>query len=432
MPTIKLTEKTLAQDWLAGGNGRLFIRDQELPGFQVVVGPRRRTFMVDFRAGGVRRIVTIGQHGVLMPDGKEPWNVSRARQRARELIGQVAAGVDPTEPERARADGPTLRDGLDLHLKNMAKRRNSTRSTETLKSEVTRHLADWLDLPIGDLDGDVLNRIHDQIKSKAKRRAGGNAINAPGAPLANRVIRHVSAIWEALDRKKPFAGRNPTRAVVRDDIEPRGTRVNDGDFVSWYAAVLALDNPIRRDLQLMAMFTGSRSSSVRQVRWEHVDWKAKVVTFAFAKGGKPYAVPLGPRTIEILRGRERDNPIEFLAYDGDHGFVFPSHSRSRGKDGKFRVIATAGSKEYRDVKDPVTKKKRKVRLLPPVHDLRRTYNSVAIEIGVPKEARNMLLNHERQGVNVKHYGFPQNWEYLAECQAKIEVGIWARLIPAQP
>ena len=30
------------------------------------------------------------------------------------------------------------------------------------------------------------------------------------------------------------------------------------------------------------------------------------------------------------------------------------------------------------------------------------------------------MNHEGQGVNVRHYGFPENWDHLAECQAKIE------------
>ena len=428
MPTMKLTEKSLERDWLGAGLRRVIIRDEELPGFIATVGRLRTTFAVDYRGPDrKRRLLTIGVHGRPMPSGREPWNVARARARARELLGQVAGGVDPGAPKRRLASERTLRDGLNAHLESLRKRRKSERSIETMEGDMRRHMSDWLDRPISQLTGAELARVHDAIKAKAKGRAGTG--NAPGASLANRIVRHVSAIWRTLDRAEPLEGRNPATAVVRDHIEPRGSRIPDTGFVAWYADVQRLV-PIRRDLQLLALLTGARSGSIRCVAWPDVDEEGELLTFEKAKGGKPYTVPLGPRALEILARRRKENAVEFEPFGGDHGFVFPSFERALDDKGRPVVCAVAESKEYRQKKGPDGKVIGKVRILPPIHDLRRTYNSVAIEIGIPPEARNMLLNHERRGVNVKHYGFPQNWEWLADCQRKIEAELWARLTAA--
>jgi hypothetical protein len=55
-----------------------------------------------------------------------------------------------------------------------------------------------------------------------------------------------------------------------------------------------------------------------------------------------------------------------------------------------------------------------------------------MEIGVPKEARESLMNHEGRGVNVKSYGFPQNWDYLRSCAEDIERGLWDRIKGTRP
>jgi hypothetical protein len=69
----------------------------------------------------------------------------------------------------------------------------------------------------------------------------------------------------------------------------------------------------------------------------------------------------------------------------------------------------------------------RVQHLPGIHANRRTFNSVAIEIGIPIEARLALMNHEGKGVNVKHYGVPQSWDFLRECAERIEAGLRERL-----
>jgi hypothetical protein len=112
--------------------------------------------------------------------------------------------------------------------------------------------------------------------------------------------------------------------------------------------------------------------------------------------------------------------------------VFPAITRSR----PFRVIPVAEVKEREHAVDehgqivrdddgqPVRTKPAE---LPGIHAARRTLNSVAIEIGIPLEAREALLNHAGRGVNVRAYGRPQNWDYLRECATKIEAALWERI-----
>jgi integrase len=414
MAAIKLSEKTLAA-LAAPATGRDYYWDTELAGFGVVVGQRTRTFVVRRWVGGRKVKVTIGVAGRVREDGF-PWTVQLARRRAQELLGVMASGVDPNAGERAQQGGPTLRDGITLHVANMRRRGLSKRSIHAIETEVPRLMSDWIDRPIVELRGADMVAIFDRVIKQAKPRAG--TTNPTGAGLANRLVRQVSAVWNALDRVHELSGRNPSRAVTKQEMAPRTSRIDDAAFPEWHAKVLTL-SPVRRDLQLFVLFTGVRSDGARHVRWEHIDEKARTLFVARAKGDKPYTIPLSETCMGLLATRRSENAVAFAAHGGDAGWVFPSLTRARPQ----RVIAVAESKEARLDKETG----RKVRVLPPLHDLRRTYNSVALEIGIPRESRNMLMNHDRHGVNVRHYGFPQNWDHLAECQAQIEAALWQRI-----
>lgn len=419
MPTVKLTERGLAS--LQPGSNRdprITFWDTALPGFGVIVGPRGKVFVARRWVGGRKRKVTIGKHGAPREDGT-PWTVLLARKRAAELLGQMAAGTDPgPAARRSRRGGPTLRDGLKLHVENMRKKRRSPRSIQALEAEIPKYLADWLDKPIAELTGAELDAVCKRLMADTKPRAG--SVNPPGAALTKRLVAQVSAIWNALDRLHELPGRNPAKRITTHALAPKEDRIADADLPGWYARVMGL-RPVRRDLNLMALFTGLRSESLRTLRWEDVDHERRVLHVRKAKGDRPYTVPLCKTHLDILEARQRENALEFDWLGGDHGWIFPSFTRAK----PYKVIPVAEAKERRKNKDTGEMEK----YLPGMHPLRKTFNSVAIEIGVSKEHREALMNHEGQGVNVKHYGFPQNWDHLAECQAKIEAALWARLKP---
>ncbi|MDX2091086.1 MAG: integrase family protein [Kofleriaceae bacterium] len=417
---IKLTEKTLKTLRCPPGKARVYAYDAELKGFGVDIKPSgTMTFIARTRD----RMHTIGVAGQPRPDG-HIWTVELARREAYGLLGKLKSGEVP--PPRSRAAGPTLQQGLELHLRNMREGRNrrrrpcSERSIQKIETEVPRHLEAWLDRPIVELTADELEKVCDRIRANTPAMAG--AVNPPGVAQANKVIAHVSAIWNALDKRYDLPGKNPAKRLSLSALKPRETRIDDGAFADWYERVLAID-PVRRDLQLVSLFTAIRTDGVRNLRWEDIDEERGLLHVRKAKGDKPYTLPLVETVRKILEKRRTENAETFKAWKGDGGWIFPSITR----DG-LRVQPVAEPKERRTVEDEDGEKVR-VQHLPGIHANRRTFNSVAIEIGVPPEARLALMNHEGKGVNVKHYGAPQNWEYLREQAERVEAALWERLTP---
>src|ERR1700730_1844965 len=92
-------------------SGQYFVRDVELSGFAVLVGKRRKTFVVqgDIRKDGRRQSMRIKVADV----GTMTTRVARAE--AKEVLGKIAKGVDPrvtkTKPPGREPDllNPTLR-----------------------------------------------------------------------------------------------------------------------------------------------------------------------------------------------------------------------------------------------------------------------------------------------------------------------------------
>lgn len=422
---IKLTERTVAALPAPTDAAQAYYWDTNLRGFGVVVGQTKRTFVARHRVKGHLVKTTIGALGEPRGDGGT-WNVATARSRALELLGEMVGGTNPNASKHA-AEGPTLREALDFYIQRMERGENrrrkacSPRSIETTRGSVNLHLADYLDRPIIELTADVITSVMDRIEANAVRVGGSNPDNPPGRAAANRIISIVSAIWRSYDRRFGLPVPNPTTRLQQAALKPRDTRIPDTGFANWYAQAMKLENPVRRDLQLVALFTGIRTDGVRNLRWEDVDFDEELIFVARAKGDKPYSLPMVKTVREVLERRLAENPkLPWLAdFDGnDHGCVFPTLSRDMS-----RVIPVAEVKEAHFVKGTTTR----VNLLPGIHISRRTFNSVAAEIGIDQETREALMNHAGRGVNVKHYVQTERLDYLRTCAERIEAALWERI-----
>jgi integrase len=457
MAIVKLTEKSLAAlppatNHSAGCAGsdacqcalQEYHWDTELTGFGVVVGRSGvKTFVARANVGGKKRRVKIGVAGAPRPDG-HTWTVALARIEARKLLGKMSAGEDPNAGKRATSTpvakpstGPTLREALELHVANMRSGRNRQRrvcsecSVSKIVAEVRNHLGDWLDRPLVDLTASDLQGTVERMERETPRRR--DAVNPPGRVQANKLIGHVSAIWNSADRLHELPGRNPASRVVPGAVAPRTVRIDDADadrptsmdFRRWYATVLALPGAVRRDLQLVSLFTAIRADGVRHLRWEDVGEDRRLLHVRRAKGDKPYTIPLVDTVRAILDSRRADNAVRFAPWGGDDGWIFPTLTRCA----PLRVIPVSEVKEWRDDYTRANEEGRPLRekVLPGIHANRRTFNSVALEIGIPTEARLALMNHSAPGVNGKHYSNAQTWDLLRDAAERIEAALRERL-----
>jgi hypothetical protein len=402
---LKLTEKALSALPLSAA--KVTYWDATLPGFCVLVGLKSRTFYVMPWSAGKRLRVKIGRAGTRGPGG-HPWTVALARRKAQEIIGKAAAGELAPAPKRAR--GPTLRQGLELHVTAMQRRRRAERSISQIQEEIGRYLGPWLDRPMAELTASALDTACNVIMDGRAPVPG--AVNPPGSATANRLRSWVSAIWTSTGKLHDLPARNPADGVTPHVLLPRQSRIHDAEFHAWLARVQKL-TPLRRDLHLFALFSGLRSESARWLRWDDVDWDRALAHISKTKGDRPYTIPITATHMEILRRRKVANVPAFDPYGGDGGWVFPGIAL-----GTRRVQPVASGRSWK--RDDASK-------LPGLHDLRRTFNSVAHETGVALEDREALMNHNGKGINLRVYTVPQRWDHLADCQRRIETALWERI-----
>jgi integrase len=430
---IKLTTARLAkiQEGLAGDERKL-IWDSDLVGFGARVSAKSIAFLVQHRiaqSGGKtkQRRLTIGKLNLQIkpkvgrqligepgPDG-ERWTDKRARAAALVMLGSMKSGVDP-RAEQAGPTGPTLQQAIDLHVANMKagrgtrrrrKRPCSPRSIETLKDGLELHFATWLDKPLVDLGVAEIRTVVDRVESETPRRKGSNPENPPGRALSNRLLANLSAVWESADKLHDFDVKNPARRHGQAALEPSEQRISDAGFGAWYESVQKLA-PVRRDLYMFCLFSAVRSEGVRHLRWEDVDHDEGLIHVAKAKGGRDYLIPLTDTLAEILDRRRAENVVLFDAHGGDAGWCFPTTTRAR----PFKV---------KPLQEPAADG------IAGPQACRRSYNSVADEIGIGPDHRDRLMGHGGSGVNKRHYSKIENWDATADAAEKIEAAIWARI-----
>lgn len=89
-----------------------FIWDDELPGFDVrIFASGKRSHLIQYRAQGRSRRLTIGRHGIWIPE--------MARREARIQFGRVAQGEDPAEERQIDRQAITVKELCSLYLTDL-------------------------------------------------------------------------------------------------------------------------------------------------------------------------------------------------------------------------------------------------------------------------------------------------------------------------
>lgn len=429
MATIKLTETGVRGLPSPKDVPQAYYWDTVVKGLGVVVGKSgAKTFVVYARLAGERgkRVKhKIGIFGQPRND-KHVWSVELAREEAKKIIGKLATGVNPNEPltPEGRPVGPTLREAVDTHLAKMRKKNRSERSTGTFTHETNKYLADWLDRPISELTGAKLVELHQQIKDRAAKRVGTNPANDKGAPLANRVIAHVSAAWRSLNKKLEgkLGSWNPASAVDKDTIKPKRERIMDEDLPDYAARVATMRSPIKRDGLMFALFTGLRNEDVRTMRFENVEWDDQTLHLPNPKGGEgaAFTIPLSATPMAILQRRQQGNAKDLAR--GDEGWCFP------GIDLEDKVGPIADLRQSTTSRRNDGKRRSDGRFpVEDVHSLRRTWESIANDEGISELDQHVLSNHSFGSHNVNATYISQHIDHLAACAEKIDAGITRRI-----
>jgi integrase len=376
MPTLKLTDATVAAAICPPGKKDESFTDETLPGFTLRVTDKgTRIFLFRYRVGDKTPRVKLGVFGTELTTAK-------ARKKAESLRGQVRDARDPVAERKAAraaseaaeavakavkaADLYTVRrlieDWKDHHL---SERSESYR--KRVPAELRRVLKDWVDAP-------------------AKRFTRANAVQAldatkagAGPIAANRARAEARACW-AWAVKRGTLDENPWEATPKPSTERSRERVlTDIEIGDLWRAAGSLGSPWREMFRTM-LLTGQRRGECAGMLWAEIDTKAALWTLPATrtKNGRGHSVPLVPEMLALLESVPRREGAVFV-FEGVRKTAPSGFGKLKDKlDAK--MIEAATEREA---------------VLPgwTVHDIRRTVATGLQRLGIKLEVTEALLNH---------------------------------------
>ena len=393
--TVEALE-TAEKSWIAW--------DDKLTGFGVRVQPSgTKSFIVNYRPGdGGRRApnkrVVIGRFGRVSPD--------RARRRAQELLGRVAAGEDPAGERASTRRMPTLAEAFESY---MAANPNRAANTVGLYRRNLRiNLSDWLKRP---LDTITRQDVEDRFNLISARHgwAGANQTMS----MLRSIYRRPCVDQESL--------RNPVELWLagggRFNRQRRRRISGPGEVLPrWRAGLEAVElEPALRDIFLVGIYTGMRRGEVISLRWERVDLERRILRVEETKTGEPLELPV-TRQLAVIFERRRED-IEPAARR--EGWVFPSSRSAAGHVADlhrfYGGISEAGGTRFW------------------FHGLRNCFITVAErELMLPRSLTKRLVNHARPQDVTEGYASDWTVEQLREPAQQIADRIDALMAAAEP
>jgi len=342
-----------------GSASQVIYRDDSLSGFGLRVGSGgTMTFFVEHRINNRVKRISIGRYGHITPQ--------QARIKAQETLGDIALGSDPAAKKKAsRAQAITLQQAFDNYVVTRKNLKDGT--LLNYRQCLEGCLSDWLNKRLADISKEMVEKRHRDIGQKAPGRANNTM------RVLRAVFNHAIAKYED-DSGKPVLNFNPVDRLSQGrawyKIERRRTVIAAHDLADWYEATMQLTHDVSRDYLHFLLFTGLRKMEAATLTWDQVSFQAKTFTIPDTKNGEPHTLPLTDYLTDLLKHREANA-------DGSP-WVFPSpvyDSHLREPRGAIKQVIEATGKHFT------------------LHDLRRTFITIAESLDIPAYALKQLLNH---------------------------------------
>lgn len=337
--------------------------DDKLKGFGIrVTSGGTKAFFVEKLIKGKLSRITIGRYGEL--------TVEQARKQAQILLGQIARGLDPVAEKRAaKMQDKTLKDVFEDYLQ--ARKSLKPKTLYDYHRVMDIAFSNWVDNPLMTITKDKVTKKHEAL---------GKEHGEAYANLAMRILRalfnfaagqYEDAQGQSLIAENPVTRLSQTRAWYR--VERRQTYIKPNELAPWYKAVLNLTNETLRDYLLFVLFTGLRRQEAAKLRWDQVDLQAKTLTITDTKNHQTHQLPLSDYLYDLLVQRnERPTNNYVFSGTGADGYIIEPRKQM------VKVIEASGISFT-------------------LHDLRRTFITIAESLDIPAYALKRLINHKMTG-----------------------------------
>lgn len=326
MPTLKITKAVVLS--LAPSAARFVVWDSIVPGYGIMVHPSgKKSFILSYRAlEGTKRKPTLGTFGAM--------TVEQGRDLARDLLGKVRAGEDPSQARRMARAAATVSDAADRYMAEHARVHKKKRSADTDESNLKLHIRPrWGTRKVASITYNDVVALHMSMK------------DTPGA--ANRIVALLSKMFNLCEAwgLRPL-NTNPCRHLRKYPEKKLHHHLSELELAR-LAKVLreaedaharvAAGHPKDDDLELaelpvaiavirLLILTGMRKGEALNLKWSEVDYDRRELRLEDSKDQHASKTP--ELKIIPLNGPARDL-IEAQSRIVGSPWVFPGRDESK-------------------------------------------------------------------------------------------------------
>lgn len=339
---------------------RYEVADTQIGGLRVRVTPLgAKTFTVVKKVKGRPVRVTLGKYPDLTPE--------MARKKAAKVIGEMAYHeVDPNQRKRAeRQQLITLGEAFAAYLVDIPLSENTIKA---YRLAISRDLSGWVDKSLTSITGAMVEKRHRELMQQSPTGA-------------NRAMRVLRAVWNHTrdqsddENGQPILPECPVRKINRKWAREvrRQSYIAPGQLSDWWAATEAIADPgeykrgdgeLARDYLQFVLLTGLRRREASGLCWSNIDIKGRAFTVTDTKNHRPLKLPLSDYLVDMLVRRKKNAGDEYGPFPLEEPKRFVSWVRDRSG-----VNFT-------------------------VHDLRRTFITLAEGLDISLLAIKALVNHQ--------------------------------------
>lgn len=347
--------------------GQAFIRDTELKGFAMrVTSSGAKSFILEKRIDGKVKRLTLGRYPEL--------TVEQARKEAHKLLGHIAVGRNPAaEKKQEILQGTTLKQAFDDFLKTRKNLKERTLYDYQRLMKVA--FPDWQDKAMTKINKDMVSKRHNKIGSERGEAYANLSMRFLRALFNFAIAQYEDGNGHSILRENPVMRLTQTRAWYR--VDRRQTVIKPHQLAVWYQAVLLLkQDPISSQSELVAdyllflLFTGLRRQEAATLKWSAIDLNDRSFTLTDTKNRQPLTLPLTDFIYELLENRKAVANSDYVfAGDGKAGHLIEPRRQVQKVIQLSNVAFT-------------------------LHDLRRTFITIAESLDISAYALKRLVNHK--------------------------------------
>ena len=226
---------------------------------------------------------------------------------------------------------------------------------------------DWQNKPLLDITKDMVSRRHSKMGERSHARAN------LGMRLLRALFNFAMGQYEdsqgrSLITDNPVKRLSQSRAWYR--VERRQSFIKAHELAPWYEGVSKLGNETLRDYLLVLVFTGLRRQEAATLKWNQIDFKQKTLTIIDTKNHESHTLPLSDYLYDLLRQCKNIATTEYVfPGSGAGGYIVEPRKQME------KVIQYSGIPFI-------------------IHDLRRTFITIAEGLDISAYAVKRLANHK--------------------------------------